>query len=532
MGKGRRNAGASTSDSDRHQRRRLDDPAPVLEYAGWTPPARGAPHSVHRAPAAEMSPEKFYDTYVSKRRPVVLTGGLENTPWARCTETWTDGFLKNHPEGDSLVRVETRTDTNQSFGKGKYQQMRFCDFMERFSSGDDKLYLTASPASTDAHGRPSVASAPASFLVGETHPAQIPFRPKLAGNLVPANVNLWLGVSGNKSKSGLHHDHHDNLYVLLQGTKTFELYQPDTVTQMYTIGTPRKVHRNGLINYIEGGTSFEDGDAGGLKKRILSQKVRDAEAEVQAVLDTVHGDLDPVDTEWLRTAEEKLDDAMDATMGDFTRELRSDGDDDDDDSESGDENDFAGHDDFDDLSDSDLEFEEEEEDGFYQSEFEVRSEEQEMIRQSLQRNKERKEKLERDPPSFSQTSRAAPSDVPKNFPLFVKAQETRMMTTTVRAGEILFLPTGWFHEVSSSGDTSAEDGDRKNQKEGGNKDDKNKKHAALNYWFHPPLFGASFATPYGTQERQDMWESDWTAWVEMREDERKSREEPKKTKKK
>lgn len=93
-----------------------------------------------------------------------------------------------------------------------------------------------------------------------------------------------------------------------------------------------------------------------------------------------------------------------------------------------------------------------------------------------------------------------------------------MMETTVRAGEIIFLPAGWFHEVSSSGsgavkkkekqngDDDVADAKKKNQ-EG---DQRNTQHAALNYWFHPPVFGADFATPYG--EKQEMWEQDWSSW--------------------
>jgi fructosamine-3-kinase len=71
------------------------------------------------------------------------------------------------------------------------------------------------------------------------------------------------------------------------------------------------------------------------------------------------------------------------------------------------------------------------------------------------------------------------------------------METTVFAGEILYLPAGWFHEVRS-----------------GNARDTN--HAALNYWFHPPAFGAPFDAPYGSTQRQNLWERDWAAWEEMR----------------
>jgi hypothetical protein len=75
------------------------------------------------------------------------------------------------------------------------------------------------------------------------------------------------------------------------------------------------------------------------------------------------------------------------------------------------------------------------------------------------------------------------------------------METAVRAGEILYLPAGWFHEVSSM--NSPGDGSPKN-------------HAALNYWFHPPALGSPFETPYGSKERQALWESDWKAWESLR----------------
>jgi hypothetical protein len=109
-----------------------------------------------------------------------------------------------------------------------------------------------------------------------------------------------------------------------------------------------------------------------------------------------------------------------------------------------------------------------------------------------------------DPPSFSRASRdlkqnraLSEEDFHARFPLFRAAFETRRMETTVFAGEILYLPAGWFHEVRS-----------------GNARDTN--HAALNYWFHPPAFGAPFDAPYGSTQRQNLWERDWAAWEEMR----------------
>ena len=51
------------------------------------------------------------------------------------------------------------------------------------------------------------------------------------------------------SSSGLHHDFHDNLYLLLRGCKHFELYPPTMASLMYTNGTISKIHPNGRIVY-------------------------------------------------------------------------------------------------------------------------------------------------------------------------------------------------------------------------------------------------------------------------------------------
>ena len=526
MGPRRRDPGASCSDGDRVSRRRLDDPeaGPNIEYAGWQPPPnRGAPNVVDRAPAATMSPKTFYDTYVAKRRPVVLTGGLQGTPWGLCCETWTDKFLVGHPEGDASVRVETRKDGFGSYGVGKYHPMRFTDFVKRFANGDDSVYLTASPSSVDAHGRPSVVSAPASFLVGTHRPAKAPFRPKIAGNLVPANVNLWMGAAGTEkvSKSGLHHDHHDNLYVLLRGVKKIELFPPSAVLSMYTTGTPCKVHKNGVINYKETGETAEDGDDGALRRRVLSANVRDAETEVEAC-EVLVANGEPEAEARLRRAEEALDQAMDGTIGDVGGD-----DDDDDDDENGA---FAGRDDFDDVCDSDLECvtgtdgedDGEDEDNLVTNGTDGTEMEGDVVVSGVREDETREEKEtetenpEPDPPSFSKTSRGG--DVSKSFPLFRHARETSMMETTVRAGEIIFLPAGWFHEVSSSGSgavkkkekQNGDDNDADAKKKNQEGDQRNTQHAALNYWFHPPVFGADFATPYG--EKQEMWEQDWSSW--------------------
>ena len=51
--------------------------------------------------------------------------------------------------------------------------------------------------------------------------------------------------------AGLHHDFHDNLYVLLRGRKRLRLFPPSMAACMHTHGRLRRVHGNGRIVYHE-----------------------------------------------------------------------------------------------------------------------------------------------------------------------------------------------------------------------------------------------------------------------------------------
>ncbi len=79
---------------------------------------------------------------------------------------------------------------------------------------------------------------------------------------------------------------------------------------------------------------------------------------------------------------------------------------------------------------------------------------------------------------------ASPETIAEQFPQF--SQEARGLTVTLNAGEMLFLPAGWFHEVRSG--SSPADGF----------------HMAFNYWFHPPD-GDAHDAPYTSP----FWAWDW-----------------------
>ncbi len=71
--------------------------------------------------------------------------------------------------------------------------------------------------------------------------------------------------------------------------------------------------------------------------------------------------------------------------------------------------------------------------------------------------------VDKPPPSnFSAIDTSRPKrDILKEFPLFKNAQP---LDVEIRAGEMLYLPAGWFHEVTSYGDASSP------------------LHMAFNYW--------------------------------------------------
>lgn len=84
------------------------------------------------------------------------------------------------------------------------------------------------------------------------------------------------------------------------------------------------------------------------------------------------------------------------------------------------------------------------------------------------------------------------AELRRRFPRFPGVSAA--VEVTVRAGEMLFLPASWFHEVTSTSGGSGEP------------------HAAVNYWFHPPdnlEAGPSEAGrfPYST----DFWPDAWNA---------------------
>ena len=439
------------------KRRRVAPPPPceappvANEYAGWRPCA-GA--SLQRVACASLSPRAFFERYVATRTPVILTGGLGDAAW-RAPAAWTDEHLRA-AAGAARVRVETRAHAGAPFGAGSHARMRFDAFLEQLrgaGGADSLLYLTTEATRLDAHGRLALVTPPLTHLL-----ADLPLRPALAGNLVPAAVNLWMGRTATGASSGLHHDWHDNLYALLRGRKRFALYAPSDTARMYPHGSARRVHANGRINYA-GAPSRADGADARDVARVAALEAADAQA-VLAAAELAERAGAPGARKARRAAEAALETALAETLraealaaGDACGESGDEGEDGSD-GGSDDAVAFCGQDDY---QDSDAGDASDDADGDDDDE---------------------------PPPHFSAVDQSRLHD----FPLFAEAV---CVHADVTAGELLFLPAGWWHEVTSWSDGDAGVGT----------------HLACNWWFHPPDT-ADFDAPYGNT----LWARDYAFW--------------------
>lgn len=305
---------------------------------------------------------------------------------------------------------------------------------------------------------------PLSKLVNDA--TTLPLNPSFIPKLIPQQINLWMGKTKplhkfhidksskplthmdrlipKGSSSGLHHDHADNLYILVQGRKRFTIYSPADALKLYTCGKIYKIFHNGMIDYEQGENGW--------------MSIRDDGAIIEDVL------------RWKAEHQEEA--------------------------------------------------EEEEEEEKREKELEK------ILAKSLEKESGKVHKSnggeeqfgadsakKEDPPSFSKVPPALlhldEMDLETRIRVeqfaetyFPGVLELNKMEVWLDPGEMLYLPAGWFHEVSSfgsgSGSGSGNGSDEKSQTPG---DDV---HIALNYWFIPPN-GDSFEKSY----KDGYWSDDW-----------------------
>lgn len=427
-------------------------------YEGWMPrEGEGVP-----VEPASISEGDMWAKYVSKRRPVVLDGTLDDDAWHG--ERWTDLDYLKRTAGDATVMVEPIDMRQKVFGTAtKRLRMTFAEYIDRVQDPESagKLYLTTQyelENDSAAAPRPEddgpeldpIFPTPTHKLAGD-----FPRHPRVLGELVLQQCNLWLGQSPEGTSSGLHHDFHDNLYVLLSGRKRFVLFPPPAYPYLHVRGTLCFMHKNGLLVYADKEDqdlyTRADGinalDAAHWRLAVLARKLQERDAkrarsrQPQASSFDLEAAYVEAKNEYHRILQEDEEVASEAG------------------SRSPSEDSFTGH-----ITSNDDPLDE------------VAAAEGEELLAQLGNDAEEAP----EPPSFSlirthmlhecfniRPCVLEPLGVRREDLVRPKRGCPRPVVVDLRPGQMLYLPASWFHEVTSFSDNG-------------------KPHMAFNYWMHPP----------------------------------------------
>lgn len=524
----------------------------VCEYRGQ--PLLLQEKSLVRLCSESIDSKAFHEKFVATRTPVAFADTLSDL---HKTREWSDTYLINRCNSCKL-KVEKR-EIGGSYGKGNEIRTTFGEFMESVKEG--LTYLTTQDLEYDEDDRPEIVSSPLTALSSD-----FPTKLSLFPNLVVANINIWFGhtTTAQYSTSGLHHDFHDNLYVLLRGEKRITLFSPAEAANLYTVGRISRVHPNGRINYH--GQLQTRADGSDLQAFAALQAAEQLQAIAARMGEEQDGEGEGEEDE--EELERALEAVLDAEMAGEGGVSGEEGDeegleDEEEEDGEGDEEEGGSVDDEDD----------EDEDGASSEEgFGSGSSESESLDE--QDGDEDKERRERDflgqglrvalstskrgrqtgsgsgsdsgagagaasgaggaedgpapkrlksaltpsdredrakgigsypggksdlPFNFSRVDTSLPEqELRSRFPLYWESlQRGAAVEVVLRAGEMLYIPAGWFHEVRSRSAPSREGCELNYEPERGG-------HLALNYWFHPPD-GDSFERPYSS----DFWKKDY-----------------------
>ena len=503
-------------------------PPPLTRESSAAEEGKRAPPSIWAVPRVDLAevasdPEWFWREYVCRRRPCVIRGLLgvpqqstdsatapdggagagagTGAPPAACTgagaavasasdspsryiscfEGWDNDRLRR-VVGDVEVGVESRDGAGDRFGKGRKAPMKFFKFLDLLESGSESHYLPAQDLPVDADGAGVGLFAPPMDRIAQ----HLPWRPHILPHLIPQQLNMWMGNARNGSSTGLHHDYHDNLYILLRGRKRFTLFAPSDAPTLHVQGRIRTIHANGLITYHSAPSLRPDGvgaDAIAEERRLLAERrLTHAEARLDEARAMPSGDEAKQQAAVasaeaaVAAAEEDLEDALEAAL---TAQL---------------EQAIGGA-----ADEVDMEYDD---DGASMASGAAGDSsatqegkgggggDDDMDGEGSAAAGSRPGVASADPQSFCSIE-VEDLHGPAFADKWPEAAALARGEAWVEKGEMLFLPAGWFHEVSSFGDA------------------KEQGHFAVNYWFHPPdnLDPArhGFLHPY----KDAYWQRDW-----------------------
>jgi oxalate decarboxylase/phosphoglucose isomerase-like protein (cupin superfamily) len=477
------------------------------EYTGFSLKANQSIPSIKQDDACLSCPSLFWK-YVQQRQPCFIDAIGTTHPWKTL---WTvDRNVLEQVAGDQVVQVEKRPHVQDRFGQARTRQrqveMKLSQFLSLVCNKDSNtlrnhvhpgeyLYLSTQEEE-EQEDHDNNTQQPITYIPTPCRQLMqhniIPSHIYLAGNLRLHSCNLWLGRSKVGSSSGLHHDFHDNFYIVLQGIKRFTLYSPDFAPQLNTVGLITKIYSNGVISYrgrectIDGvpvsnkdqqttklkkqGKRKRDGDHG-MVNRKYSKTTWESDDDDECSVDS-RGQLTPTrDPHTQHHSIKLLEQEEMESCQDMDSSTDSNEDNDDDEEEEEEEEEIIIGKGFDYISSDEscqgiLDLESSDLDDFDRLEDGQRGESQQ------------------DPSPPDNFSRIdilrTESEIQSEFPNF---HSIPFCTVDVRPGQMLYLPAGWFHEVRSYSDHD----------QGLNLHDC---HVALNYWYHPPCNLDDFQSPY------------------------------------
>ncbi|EIN14656.1 Clavaminate synthase-like protein [Punctularia strigosozonata HHB-11173 SS5] len=474
--------------------------------------------------SSSIRPEEFYARYIKARRPVVLRGMSSQEEWARMQKLADLSYLRQTARS-STVKIEPVNPATGTFGSSMPRRTvlfpRFLDILSD-ETQRGKWYLTTQYEEEDAKPVDQewnadmeivdetpveldpICPPPTDALVGD-----FPRRPKIMGNLVLQQSNLWIGNSPEGSSSGLHHDFHDNLYILLRGRKRFVLYPPSAYPYLHLRGNIERLHPNGLLSYTLpsgptkvsltspcGAATRADGldplDAATWRVRYWDRKMQEMKASAKA--STANGLGKRASSKALAKLQERYERAVDDMMMLQLDEMGSEGDE-----EMLDEEGASGED-AEEESDEDAEplfGNPDAEDSDFDDDFSMGDDAEDIIKK-LGVEEDIEDGEDQEPPSFSRIAASAlhrhlglaTNDTSSNAQFGKQWKKKKdkhkakpdhavnellplagcppPLVVSLEPGDMLYLPTSWFHEVTSSSD------------------DNGSTHIAFNYWFHPP----------------------------------------------
>lgn len=478
---------------------------------------------------SKLSPKSFFNDYIAIRKPVKFVTPSDQQV-IQLNKFELENLVDTLNYNDEELQVEKKYQAG--FGSGQKRiKMKLSDLVNEIKNGNDEYYLTTQydfddsdrasdeeeegeeqkededeedveeegvpfdqfsdtssidmnnlhddfedieddfdeSANDEENNKDEMTAAEAEFRIKElyqppltnlvNHPEILPYSPSFF-NLVPQQINLWMGSSSTNTNikethnnftideskpdlglgkqlpgesprgtsTGLHHDHADNLYILVLGKKRFTILSPNDAIKLYTVGNIYKIFNSGIIDYEI------DENAPGWKH------VRDDGAIIEEI---IYWQLDK-----FRLADN-------------------------------------GHD--------------------KEAEQKLLNELQVHIKQHQAQQKALKTTsgIRRDPPSFSKIPPALlhldelkDESIRKKIEFFANkffsgVLQLNKLEVWLNPGEMLYLPAGWFHEVSSFGSDN-------------NKDNIGGAHIAINYWFIPPN-----TTNFDNCYEDSYWKEDW-----------------------